>query len=43
MRLVDITPGSSMESTLVNRAEKKSLRHEAFQPCHEAWLMGGLG
>ena len=23
--------------------EKESVRREAFRPCREAWLMGGLG
>ena len=25
------------------KKRKKSLRREVFQPCCEAWLMGGLG
>ena len=30
-------------SVQVKRKEQKILCHEVSQPCHEAWLMGGLG
>lgn len=33
----------STERKKKKKKEKKNLRRKAFQPCREAWLMGGLG